>query len=183
MKGDAIAKKHSTISEAIGVGIAMNARRVILTHFSQRYSRLPTMDDVDKAALELKDAEEAEASDVEVMDAPVDIQPGAQSTNDLVEKLGPPSQEEHAEGKPSEERGDASLQTEDDVALPKVPNKDMKIGVAFDYMIVKVRVIMLLEKFTPALRELYKDRDKDVEAKGRLQSAASVRVDSNVRRG
>ena len=40
---------------------------------------------------------------------------------------------------------------------------DMKIGVAFDYMRVKVGEIAHLEKFTPALRELYKDVDEDVK--------------------
>jgi ribonuclease Z len=36
---DAIAKKHSTISEALGVAEDMAARRVLLTHFSQRYAK------------------------------------------------------------------------------------------------------------------------------------------------
>ncbi|KAK2017664.1 hypothetical protein LZ32DRAFT_654686 [Colletotrichum eremochloae] len=39
--GDALAKKHSTMSEALDVGYRMGARRVLLTHFSQRYARLP----------------------------------------------------------------------------------------------------------------------------------------------
>ncbi|KAK0737117.1 hypothetical protein B0T21DRAFT_364483 [Apiosordaria backusii] len=39
--GDAIAKKHSTISEALAVGRDMGARRILLTHFSQRYPKLP----------------------------------------------------------------------------------------------------------------------------------------------
>ncbi|KAK9379133.1 beta-lactamase-like protein [Kockiozyma suomiensis] len=37
----AIAKRHSTISEAIGVGYVMNARNILLTHFSQRYAVFP----------------------------------------------------------------------------------------------------------------------------------------------
>jgi ribonuclease Z len=37
---EALAKKHSTISEAIGVGQRMGARRVLLTHFSQRYPKI-----------------------------------------------------------------------------------------------------------------------------------------------
>jgi ribonuclease Z len=44
MRGDAIAKKHSTTSEAVGVGVAMGARRIILTHFSQRYQKIPSVD-------------------------------------------------------------------------------------------------------------------------------------------
>lgn len=35
-------KKHSTVSQAIGQGNKMNAKHIILTHFSQRY-RLPRL--------------------------------------------------------------------------------------------------------------------------------------------
>ncbi|EFQ26981.1 metallo-beta-lactamase superfamily protein [Colletotrichum graminicola M1.001] len=42
--GDAVAKKHSTMSEALDVGYRMGARRVLLTHFSQRYAKLPLME-------------------------------------------------------------------------------------------------------------------------------------------
>ena len=40
---DARAKKHSTVAEAIAVGKNMGARHLILTHFSQRYPKLPTL--------------------------------------------------------------------------------------------------------------------------------------------
>ncbi|CZS93572.1 related to purine nucleotide binding protein [Rhynchosporium graminicola] len=43
LRSDAIAKKHSTTSEALGVGERMNARRILLTHFSQRYQKIPVM--------------------------------------------------------------------------------------------------------------------------------------------
>ncbi|KAI1822707.1 hypothetical protein F4861DRAFT_540754 [Xylaria intraflava] len=45
LQGDAIAKKHSTISEAIDVGRRMGARRILLTHFSQRYQKIPITED------------------------------------------------------------------------------------------------------------------------------------------
>ncbi|KAE8448414.1 hypothetical protein EG329_009478 [Mollisiaceae sp. DMI_Dod_QoI] len=44
LQGDALAKKHSTTSEALHVGKMMNARRILLTHFSQRYQKIPNMD-------------------------------------------------------------------------------------------------------------------------------------------
>ncbi|KAF4838610.1 Ribonuclease Z 1 [Colletotrichum tropicale] len=56
-KGDAIAKKHSTMSEALDVAYRMGARRVLLTHFSQRYAKVPitekreTADGSDQAVL------------------------------------------------------------------------------------------------------------------------------------
>ena len=38
---DAVAKRHSTISEAVGIGRDAGAARTVLTHFSQRYPALP----------------------------------------------------------------------------------------------------------------------------------------------
>lgn len=39
--GEAIEKRHSTISEAVETGVKMNAKNVLLTHFSQRYPLIP----------------------------------------------------------------------------------------------------------------------------------------------
>lgn len=44
---EAIAKNHSTTKEAIGVGVSAGAYRIILTHFSQRYPKIPVVDEVD----------------------------------------------------------------------------------------------------------------------------------------
>jgi ribonuclease Z len=44
LQNDAKAKKHCTTSEALAVGRKMNARRILLTHFSQRYQKIPVMD-------------------------------------------------------------------------------------------------------------------------------------------
>ncbi|ANB11474.1 Trz1p [Sugiyamaella lignohabitans] len=44
---EAKAKRHSTIGEAISVSRAMRAKATILTHFSQRYPKLPELGDVD----------------------------------------------------------------------------------------------------------------------------------------
>ncbi|EFX00153.1 tRNA processing endoribonuclease [Grosmannia clavigera kw1407] len=41
LAGEAAAKKHSTMGEALAVGRRMAARRVLLTHFSQRYPKIP----------------------------------------------------------------------------------------------------------------------------------------------
>ncbi|KAF3646240.1 hypothetical protein FXO38_19252, partial [Capsicum annuum] len=42
---EAIARNHSTIKEAIEVGDSAGAYRVILTHFSQRYPKVPALDE------------------------------------------------------------------------------------------------------------------------------------------
>jgi len=43
---DAIIKKHSTFTEAIQEGHAMNAKFTLLTHFSQRYGKIPCLDEI-----------------------------------------------------------------------------------------------------------------------------------------
>jgi ribonuclease Z len=42
MVAEALAKRHSTTRQAVQVGLAMRAKRILLTHFSQRYPKLPT---------------------------------------------------------------------------------------------------------------------------------------------
>lgn len=43
--GEAVAKRHSTTGEAVDIGQRAGAYRTILTHFSQRYAKLPVIDD------------------------------------------------------------------------------------------------------------------------------------------
>lgn len=45
MPEEALAKKHSLTREAIETGIAAKVYRTILTHFSQRYPKIPVFDD------------------------------------------------------------------------------------------------------------------------------------------
>ncbi|XP_033515467.1 tRNAse Z TRZ4, mitochondrial isoform X2 [Nicotiana tomentosiformis] len=45
MVEEAIAKNHSTMGEAVDAGDAAGAYRVILTHFSQRYPKIPVFDE------------------------------------------------------------------------------------------------------------------------------------------
>ncbi|KAJ8965129.1 hypothetical protein NQ314_004354 [Rhamnusium bicolor] len=42
---EAVIKMHSTTSQAIEVGRKMNAKNILLTHFSQRYAKLPRFND------------------------------------------------------------------------------------------------------------------------------------------
>lgn len=45
LQDDAIKKRHCTLNEAIEVSNEMRARKLILTHFSQRYPKAPQMND------------------------------------------------------------------------------------------------------------------------------------------
>ncbi|KAF9396722.1 Zinc phosphodiesterase ELAC protein 2 [Podila verticillata] len=51
MQDEALKKKHSTTQEAIAVGEGMEARFTMLTHFSQRYPKIPRFDHEDKSTL------------------------------------------------------------------------------------------------------------------------------------
>ena len=46
MMMDAIIKKHSTFTEAIQEGRAMGAKFTMLTHFSQRYAKIPVFEEI-----------------------------------------------------------------------------------------------------------------------------------------
>jgi len=41
MEEEAVLKRHSTVSEAVNVGMRMGVKYVVLTHFSQRYPKIP----------------------------------------------------------------------------------------------------------------------------------------------
>ena len=43
MEEDAVMKRHLTVGEAIGMVGKMNARALVLTHFSQRYPKIPPL--------------------------------------------------------------------------------------------------------------------------------------------
>lgn len=45
MAEEAIEKKHCTTKEAVNAGVAAGAYRTVLTHFSQRYPKVPLIDD------------------------------------------------------------------------------------------------------------------------------------------
>jgi ribonuclease Z len=52
MLEDCIAKRHSTFVEAAAEGRAMDAKFTMLTHFSQRYCKLPILDEIEKEPME-----------------------------------------------------------------------------------------------------------------------------------
>lgn len=41
LEAEAVEKRHSTTSQAIGIGVKMNAEFIMLNHFSQRYAKIP----------------------------------------------------------------------------------------------------------------------------------------------
>jgi ribonuclease Z len=139
MEGDALAKRHCTIGEALAVATKMAAKNVILTHFSQRYQKLPVMENVKlpspSSATLQRDIEEPPA---------------------FLGELG-----ETGDVFPSFDSGFTARSkrllwmASPDVLIPPSSKLDMNICVAFDYMRVRVSEIKHMQKFTPALAALF----------------------------
>jgi ribonuclease Z len=54
LASDAVSKKHCTTSEALAVARAMRARNVLLTHFSQRYPKMPILGSDEEAGRDVR---------------------------------------------------------------------------------------------------------------------------------
>lgn len=114
MRHDALDKKHSTTSEAINVGLDMAAENILLTHFSQRYQKIPVM--------------------------------GSGK---------PAGQEPMVSPSSSEESDDTDAAPQKSWAEKRL--RRMHVGIAFDYMRVKVGEIRHLRHFIPALTKLFSE--------------------------
>ncbi|KAK7517350.1 uncharacterized protein IWZ02DRAFT_445796 [Phyllosticta citriasiana] len=162
--GDAQAKRHSTTSEALAVGARMRAKCVLLTHFSQRYQKLPVLErepegkDDDKANGENESAPTAAAQeegqeDDNAMD--VDGLPAeADAFSEMVDS---------ADGILLPKEVEAFARTnESSKAPPKVVvNNDMRIGFASDLMKIKIGEFAELEYFVPAMEKLFAEEVKE----------------------
>ncbi|KAK2762264.1 hypothetical protein FQN54_001274 [Arachnomyces sp. PD_36] len=62
MRVDAIAKKHSTTTEALQIGREMGAKNVMLTHFSQRYQKLPRLGAFGRGEKKAEEGEDGEGT-------------------------------------------------------------------------------------------------------------------------
>lgn len=150
---DAEAKKHSTTSEALAVGKAMGARRVVLTHFSQRYQKIPVMNTIDGLNVPLE-ADEVN-DDVPVGVDQSEVPMGERTSRSLNE--GHASQKGLEQTMPLNKPRDTNQNFIESAIVGPLPVGDMKVCVAFDYMRVKVGEILHMEKFTPALLKLFEE--------------------------
>jgi ribonuclease Z len=155
-------------SRALGVAQAMGAKACVLTHFSQRYQKLPVLEHA--AEDEPNIADIVSAQDVSMTNA---SDPAEEDFDDMPE--GPVgAEDDEAPSLPAQNADNASGQQYN---LPdkveKVPTavnfklkSDMKVCVAFDYMRVKVGEIAEMQHFTPALLKLFaeEERRKEEEA-------------------
>jgi len=146
MQGDAIAKKHSTTSEAIGVGSQMDAKAVVLTHFSQRYQKTPVLQTIMDGEQEDPALAATKAPEDSTEDEDADDQAMENADNIDIYTTVPAS--------------DTNIDVTTQRVI-KVRNKEMKVAIAADYMRVKIGEIGELEKFNLALNELFRKEDED----------------------
>ncbi|KAL8674029.1 MAG: hypothetical protein Q9168_001561 [Polycauliona sp. 1 TL-2023] len=154
MQGDARAKKHSTMSEAMGVASAMRAKRLILTHFSQRYQKLPNLDALNETKFKFDEPEPSndETKDAEATQISDETNPSTESNEQVPGQYG--SSTPPAEGRTS------PLSTPDNSPPPSPTKHELKIAIAFDFLRVRVGDIASMEKFTPVLQMLFEMLDK-----------------------
>jgi len=179
LQGDAIAKKHSTTSEALGIAQAMGAKACVLTHFSQRYQKLPTFDHngvtdgegeptkkitgVSHGVFEdNKGTLDDEAMNPE-LSGPIDdgdlTFPDQQATAIGQQEDLPSSRTANPRKEGTGYHGKDCVPTTARFRLAS----DMKVCVAFDYMRVKVGEIPELEQFTPVVLKLSVEEQKEKE--------------------
>ncbi|KAI8932764.1 hypothetical protein NX059_010254 [Plenodomus lindquistii] len=160
LQGDARAKKHSTTSEAIGIGSQMEAKAVVLTHFSQRYQKMPVLQtimdgeqedpmlDITKVAEDPVEEEEEDTVDPETENSGnMDTYSTATASSSMAKDTSTSG----TSNAPSLSHQPSSFKNQ---RVIKIRNKDMKVAIAFDYMRLKIGEIAELEKFNVALNEL-----------------------------
>lgn len=152
MEGDARAKKHCTTGEAVGVAVGMRAKNLILTHFSQRYQKLPVLSSVKMpepvSAEELIDDVDAEMTAATNDEESSDPDAAAETTAQMASSN--------------------STWNEPDAA------GNLNIGVAFDLMRVRVSQIASMKKLFPAITKMFELEEEAREAARREALAAQL---------
>ncbi|KAL4944414.1 hypothetical protein BDV06DRAFT_187261 [Aspergillus oleicola] len=147
MAGSALAKKHSTIGEAIQVGRDMRARAILLTHFSQRYQKVAY---VETPQALVKDKKKDEAPPQPTKDEAkiqAEVQAQAETEADPI-NVENDTQEDLAAEIPA-----ALLPPEPEPSKP-APSI-VPIVTAFDHMRVRVGDMYTLEAYNPAVERLF----------------------------
>ena len=181
LAGDAVAKNHSTTSEALGVAQGMRAKACVLTHFSQRYQKIPVLE-TSSTVMGAHEGSDGQAINLngsgETDDVDMDDEMSADPDNAMIGTLEDlattyPDQGTTSNGTPdrniprTDPLDDIKYTPMESVSAPEAVkfklNSDMKVCVAFDYMRVKVGELWECQYFTPALLKLFAEDEKVVE--------------------
>ena len=141
MKADAKAKKHCTTQEALRVAAMMEAKNVILTHFSQRYQKLPVLEDMERES--------------SCLDAAGTAADASQSVNICLDESAATDpktlQGSENNGAPNESPAVNDVRAG--------PSPQMNVAVAFDYMRIRVSQIKDQQHFKETLSALFEGED------------------------
>lgn len=186
LQGDAEAKNHSTTSEALSVAQGMGAKACVLTHFSQRYQKLPVMEHGDESNGTTQDvpmlnatsaetaSEEVSANPEDAMEAPIE---------DVADTVTYAQQPAEGKGQQHELPSDHRKSSSAPEAVKFKLRSDMKVCVAFDYMRVKVGEIAEMQHYTPALLKLFAEEDKEGEVADGDQAGANGKKQKQKQKG
>ncbi|KIW88236.1 uncharacterized protein Z519_11347 [Cladophialophora bantiana CBS 173.52] len=158
MEGDAMAKKHSTTGEAVGVALGMGAKNLILTHFSQRYQKIPVFSSVRMPE---------RVSEEDLLDDVDDemINTNANGNDDCSESEHLPAQ-----------NLDSSAWIQPDSAV-----RDLNIAVAFDLMHMRVSQIKHMKELFPAISKMF-EIEEEKRDRLRMEAAAQQKADLESRK-
>ncbi|PWY95343.1 tRNA processing endoribonuclease Trz1 [Aspergillus sclerotioniger CBS 115572] len=155
MAVSAIAKKHSTLSEALEVGRLMNARAILLTHFSQRYQKLARIEEGPNTSTSTRGESNPHVGQVglDVPDVPDDEPEPTPSTNN---------------GNRRNPFGD--------IKVTRRPRLSVPIVAAFDYMRLRVGDMPIAQAHAPAVEKLFDllERAGAEEANERREAAKQI---------
>jgi len=172
MEGDAIAKRHSTIGEALGVAHAMKAKNVILTHFSQRYQKLPTLTDV-RPPDQTKFEEDDDAAD---SSGPVEDPALTENTVLTGDDLKQLDQAASSKARAQASSAPPALKTQ--TSLQEAAEQ-MSICIAFDLMRVTIPQIKDMYKFYPAIELMFNhEQAKSDDRRGQNRAANEASVNA-----
>ncbi|KAL1634419.1 hypothetical protein SLS58_010707 [Diplodia intermedia] len=200
LEGNAVAKKHSTTSEALAIGARMRAKMTLLTHFSQRYQKLPVIER-EEATAAVDEEEDKMDVDVDVDAADVDAMRDEDEAAEEEEEEDLVAQDddeneplENPDGPPKPiapelllplktEDGSGGGDNNNPLATRIKARSDMRVGVASDYMRVKVGEFAELEKYVPALQALLAEEARLEELRAEEARREAEAREGEARRG
>ena len=144
LEKDAHHKRHSTAGEALQVAQQMRARQVILTHFSQRYSKIPCFNLHEASHL---------SSFAFLRD---EVYPDPHPDADISDAA---------------EADFSTAPTVDAVSAVKPNSYEGPVATAFDFIRLRVGDIARFAKLVPPIRALYSDYDIELRNRAIIREA------------
>lgn len=159
MRNEAFAKRHSTAGEALVVGSGMKAQSVILTHFSQRYPKMPPLGVTSQQSREPSPRRELERllekKDNNDDNPAADDPPDDALSTETPQVQSPRQRGRRGQSKYNDMSGEYSTMIDAGSIAKLIQDSGMRVVMAFDYMRLKLGDLPRLERKQPLLRAMY----------------------------